>query len=132
MPYQPEQPQVLFDERIKKVSRDITICQKVQGTLESQGWQEILGPILEKMILEVLGGKLGEGYLSGRLDRARTDERREYYIGYKQALIDFYNRSFNHIKQLPVLEKQLKMLKLDYEKGTRVPMVEDTRYNPEG
>jgi len=131
MSYQPEQQQVLFDERQKKLSRDITICQKVQTTLNSPGWQEILGPILEKMILEVLGGKIGDAYINGRLDRARTDERREYHIGYKQALIDFYNRSFNHIRQLPLLEEQLKMLKTNYDKGTRVPM-EDTRYNLEG
>lgn len=131
MSYSPREQGVLFDERQKKLNRDLGICQKVQNTLESQGWQEILGPILEKMILEVTGGKLGDVYVNGKLDRARTDERREFHIGYKQALIVFYNRAFNHIRQMPIIEEQLKSLKQDYDRGTRVPM-EDTRYNLEG
>jgi hypothetical protein len=131
MSYSPQEQETLYDERQKKLSRDLSICQKVQTTLESPGWQEILGPTLEKMILEVTGGKLGDSYINGKLDRARTDERREFYIGYKQALIDFYNRAHMHIRQLPIIEEQIKSLKKDFDRGTRVPM-EDTRYNLEG
>jgi len=129
--YSEQEQGTLYDERQKKLSRDLSICQKVQTVLESTGWKDILGPTLEKMILEVLGGKLGDVYINGRLDRARTDERREFHIGYKQALIDFYNRAYMHIRQLPIIEEQIKSLKKDFDRGTRVPM-EDTRYNPEG
>ena len=130
MSYSPEQQDKLFDERQKKLGRDIGICQKVQGTVASAGWIEIIGPILDKMILDIVGGKVGDVWYSGKVDRARSDEKREFYIGAKQALIDFHTRVMNHLRQLPILEEQSKQLVKDYEKGYRVPM-EDTRYNPE-
>lgn len=130
MSYSPEQQDNLFDERQDKISRDITICQKVKDTVDSAGWKDIISPILDKMIIDILGGKVGENWLSGKVDRARSEEKREFYIGAKQALIDFHNRVMNHVRQLPILEEQLKVLKQDRDKGYRVPM-EDTRYNPE-
>jgi hypothetical protein len=129
--YSPEQQDNVFDENQERLNRDITICQKVKETVDSAGWKEIISPILDKMIIDILGGKIKEHWLSGKVDRARSEEKREFYIGVKQGLIDFHNRVMNHIRQLPILEEQLKVLKQDRDKGYRVPM-EDTRYNPEG
>ena len=130
MSYSQEQQDKIFDENQKKLLRDISICQKVKDTVDSSGWQDIIGPILDKMIIEILGGKVEGVWLSGKVDRARKDERREFYIGAKQILVDFHTRVMNHIRQLPILEEQLKLSKKDQEKGYRVPM-QDTRYNTE-
>ena len=121
----------IFDERQKKLNRDITICQKVAETLNTPGWKDIIEPILDKMIIDILGSKVNGTWYSGKVDRARSEEKREFYIGAKQALIDFHNRIYNHIRQIPIIEEQLKELIKDSERGYRVPM-EDTRYNPEG
>lgn len=130
MSYLPEQQDRLFDETQKRLSRDISICQKIKATVESDGWKDIIAPILDKMIIDILGGKIDGVWLSGKVDRARKDERREFYIGAKQALVDFHTRIMNHIRQLPILEKQLKLSKKDQERDYRVPM-QDTRYNTE-
>jgi len=121
----------IFDERQKKLSRDMAICQKVADTLATPGWKDIIEPILDKMIMDTLGGKVNGTWYSGKVDRARSDEKREFYIGAKQALIDLHNHIYNHVRQMPIIEEQLKELVKDNERGYRVPM-EDTRYNPEG
>ena len=128
MSYSPEVQSKVYDEQQKKISRDISICQKVKTTVDSAGWKDIIAPLIDRMIVDVLGGKLGENWVSGKLDRARSDEKREFHIGYKQALIELHSRVMNHIRQLPILEEQLKHLITEREKGYRVPM-EETRYN---
>jgi hypothetical protein len=132
MPYSPEASNRLIVEEQKKLSKQMSICQKVYMTLTSEGWRDIIEPLIDRMIIDVAGGKIGDTWVSGKLDKARTDERREFYIGYKQALIDLLGRAKFHITQLPLLEEKMKQLSSDLNPKFRQPMVEDTRYAPEG
>jgi hypothetical protein len=83
------------------------------------------------MIITILGGKVDGKWISGRVDRARSDERREFHIGSKQALIEFHQRAYAHVRQIELIENQLKNISAEKKLGYRVPM-EETRYNPEG
>lgn len=131
MPYSRESGKLIVEEQ-KKLSKQIGVCQKVYLTLTSEGWRDILEPLLDRMIIDVAGGKIGDTWVSGKLDKARSDERREFFIGYKQALIDFIGRAKFHITQLPLLEEKMKQLASDLEPKFRQPLVEDSRYAPEG
>ena len=131
MSYSPEQHQALVDAEEQRINQQLTICRDVQNTLETAGWKAILGPILDKTIMEIVGGKVGDTWISGKLDRAKKDERREFYIGYKQALIDLHGRIMFHIQQIPLLEEKLKSLQANKQERFKVPLVDDTRYKPE-
>jgi len=130
MNYSLQAQESTFDSKIKDLNKKLNIAREVAQTLNSKGWQEILGPTLDKMIIDILGAKVNGEWLSGKVDRARSDERREFYIGAKQALVEFHQRATNHLRQIPILENQIKQIELDRSKGMRIPM-EDTRYNVE-
>jgi len=115
------------NKEAKKLIQQISVCSKVAQTLETEGWKEIIEPIIDKMITDILGGKIGDTWCSGKLDRAKTEEKREFYIGAKQALIDLIGRIKFHKTTLPVLEERLKEMKKPPK--YRMPM-EDTKYAP--
>ena len=132
MPYSPEENNNLIDSRVERINKEIAICQEVQNTIDSNGWKKTIGPLIDRMIIDTVGGKIGDSWVSGKLDRAKKDEKREFYIGYKQSLIDLHSRLMFHISQLQVLKDQLIMLKKDKEERYKVPLVDDTRYRSEG
>lgn len=127
MPYGPEDVDQL-DKQIIKLYRDATICRDVKALMESPGWKNTVGPLLDKMIIDVVGGKINDTWTSGLLDRAKKEERREFYIGYKQALIDLHGRMMFHLTQLVQLEDQIKQREGEKQPKYHVPMVDDTRY----
>lgn len=132
MSYNPLEHAELINAEEQRVGKEISICQEVKATIESKGWQDIIGPTIDRMIIDVVGGKLGDVWVSGKLDRAKKEERREFHIGYKQALIDLHGRVMFHLQQLPMLEEQIKMLQEDKKERYRIPLVDDSRYKPEG
>ena len=132
MGYSPSEHAELINAEESRVSKEITICQEVKNTIGTEGWQNTIGPTIDRMIIDVVGGKLGDVWVSGKLDRAKKEERREFHIGYKQALIDLHARVMFHLQQLPMLEEQMKMLQEDKKEHYRIPLVEDSRYSPEG
>jgi len=131
MSYSPEEHAELINAEEQRVGKEISICQEVKNTIESKGWQDIIGPTIDRMIIDVVGGKLGDVWVSGKLDRAKKEERREFHIGYKQALIDLHGRVMFHLQQLSMLEEQMKMLQEDKKERFRIPLVEDSRYSLE-
>jgi hypothetical protein len=131
MSYSPEQHRELLSNEEKRTNQQLSICREVKSTVDSKGWQDTIGPLIDRMIIEVAGGKLGDVWSSGKLDRARSDEKREFYVGYKQALIDLHTRIFFHLQQVALLEDKLKVIEEDKQERYRVPMIDDTRYRPE-
>lgn len=132
MGYSPDSNKELVNKELLKTSEQLEICREVKATVESKGWIATIGPIIDRMIMDVLGGKISDTWISGKLDRARSEEKREYYIGYKQALIDLHGRIMFHPTQIKILEEKIKILESEKEERYKVPMVGDTRYRPEG
>ena len=76
----------------RQLYEQLNIGIKVKATLETEGWKDIIHPNLENAIKRVVGGKFEDGWRKGKLNgKCKTDETISYYIGYKDALIDFYN-----------------------------------------
>lgn len=127
MGYFPEEHNNLVNEQENKLNKSLSICRAVKETVDSNGWKDTIAPLLDKMIIDVVGGKIGDVWCSGKIDRAKKDERREFWIGYKQALIDLHGRVMFHIQQLPMIEENLKVLQTDKEERYRLPLVNDER-----
>jgi len=119
-----------YEGEERRLNKQLEICKRVKEVVESEGWQRTISPIIDRMIVDTVGGKIKDTWVSGKLDRARKDERREFYIGYKQALVDIHNRVMFHLTQIPILEGQLKDVQIGKEGRFRQPLVEDTRYAP--
>lgn len=129
--YDPNVVQQQYDDRERVLHEELTICRKVKQTIDTKGWKEIIEPLLDKLIIDVVGAKVDGRWCPGSVDRARKDERREYHIGYKSALIKLHNLIYSsYIDQITVKEKELKSIDALKKKGTVVPMVEDSRYAP--
>jgi len=130
MSYSPDSQIKIIDENIKRLQKAITICEKVEETLSTAGWKDVIGPIIDREIIDVVGGKIGDTWVSGKVSRARSEEKREYWIGYKQGLINLHNRIIFHLDELRRNKESLAILLKDKDRGPRVPLVEDTRYAP--
>ena len=100
-----------ISEKRKQINSAIEICRKVTSTVQSDGWKDVVSPMIDKSITDIVGGKTNGKWDAGLLTKPRTDERREYYVGYKQALIDFHNRVLNYQEQLSKYEKMLERIK---------------------
>jgi hypothetical protein len=98
-----------LQERARALNRKLTACRSVKRVLNQKGWRTILQPLLDAMITDVLGGKRGNMYTSGAVSKP-DDKSIEYYIGYKQALIDFNNRVWNYVESMQILSDQIKKL----------------------
>ena len=127
MPYSSEEHNSLINESEKKLNKSLAICRAVKETLDSDGWKNTIAPLLDRMIIDTVGGKLGDVWVSGKLDRAKKEERREFYVGYKQALMDLHGRILFHLQQLPMIEDNLKNLQTEKEERYRIPLVNDER-----
>lgn len=127
MGYSEEEHNSLINESEKKLNKSLSICRAVKETLDSDGWKNTIAPLLDRMIIDTVGGKLGDIWVSGKLDRAKKEERREFYVGYKQALMDLHGRIMFHLQQLPMIEDNLKVLQTDKEERYRIPLVNDER-----
>jgi hypothetical protein len=130
MSYSPSRDENLFTSEESRVSKDISICQAVKDTIESDGWKNTIGPTLDKMIVDVLGGKIGDNWISGKIDSAKKEGRREFYIGYKQALIDLHSRIMFHLQQLPLFEENLRTIQAQKTPKFRQPFTgENSSYD---
>lgn len=116
-------------KRIKELSDKIGICSHVQMVVAMRGWREIIEPLIDKSITDITGCKMPNGrWHGGLLDKARKDEKREYYIGYKQALIDLHRRVYGYVDSAKRLEDERKQLVEGPSKAYRQPMIDDTKY----
>ena len=127
-----EKPEFYLEAEIKKANQDLTICQKVSDTLATAGWKDIIEPLIDKTIMDITGGKIGDKWYGGLIDKARKDERREYYIGYKQAMIDFNRRIMAYRDGVKMLQDKANNLKKNKEEVRyKLPLVDDTKYGME-
>jgi hypothetical protein len=118
-----------IEQEVKKANEDLKKCQLVEAIVQSDGWKTVIEPLIDKTIMDVIGGKVNGKWYGGLLDRARKDERREFYIGYKQALVDLHARVMAYVKAIQQLKDKVDTLKRDNTPKYKLPLVDDTRYN---
>ena len=89
--------------------RKLRVAGIVKETLETKGWTEILGPLLEKRINSVIGYKNDKNiYVDGYIDHPKEPE--SYYRGYKMALTDVWNDAYHHLIALERIGDRIKHL----------------------
>ena len=124
-----DKPEVIRAAEINKLNETLSLCDRVTQTVATKGWQDIIEPLIDKTITDITGCKMPNGrWHGGLIDRARKDERREHYIGYKQALIDFHRRVYGYVDSVPRLKDQRDEIVKGGTHRTTQPLVDDTRY----
>ncbi len=122
------QPELLVEAEINKLNDTIKSCRVVEETVSTEGWKTVIEPLIDKMIMDITGSKVAGKWYGGLLDRAKKDERREFYIGYKQALIDLHRRVGAYVDSVAIYEgKKKELIRSKNVKYTQ-PMLDDTRY----
>lgn len=128
--YNPQAVVNKIENEQKTHYQKITDGTTVKDTLETKGWKKVIGPMLDKMVKDILGGKYFNRWSGGSLTKIRKDETLSYYIGYKQALIDLHNRIWNYVDQIEKSRKIIDKLDKEKERPFKMPM-EDESYSPE-
>lgn len=119
--------EIAVSKEINKLNETLRTCQLVQETLNTKGWLEIVEPLIDKMLNDILGAKLNGRWYGGLLDRAKKEEKREYYVGYKQALIDLHRRVYAYADNIKQLEDKRDAIISNAKPKYTTPML-DTRY----
>lgn len=73
---------------------------QVSIMLNSNAWKDYIGPLLDTMIVDTLGGKQSDRWLDSPpgLDETNiTNEHFRYLLGYKAGLIEFHNKVHSFI-----------------------------------
>ena len=123
-----ERTEQFVEGEIKKANETLNRCLRVQEMVNTAGYQQTISPLIDKMIMDVVGGKHNGRWHGGLLDRARKDERREFYVGYKQALIDLNVRIMAFVEGVEQLKNKINNLKANKTPKFKTPLVDDTRY----
>jgi len=97
-----------LQDHAKVCNKKITTCRKVKKLVTNKTWADIIQPLLDAMIEDVVGGKVDNVYKNGHL--CKPAENYEYFTGYKQGLMDFNNRVWNYVNSIEPLKKQVKSI----------------------
>ena len=111
----------------KKQFEKLRVCGLVKTLINSQGWQEIVLPSLNRMIVDEVGGKLGDNWTYGKIQTSKETDKIWFHIGRKQALLEFHNHVYNHLKAIKVIENNLKELNEELKGEFEQPMMEIKR-----
>ena len=112
-------------ENLKAYYDKLGICKEVKRLVESRAWKEVLEPWLNVAITKCVGGKTIDKQGLVRWDggtlQKPEDESPEYYIARKQALMDFYNMVYNHLRVTEGYENKIKVLEERASKESKHP-----------
>jgi len=97
-----------LEDRAKSINKKLKACRKVKKLVNDKAWKDIVQPLLDAMIEDVVGGKTNNVYKNGHLCKPAGDY--EYYTGYKQSLMDFNNRVCNYVNSIEALKQQVKSI----------------------
>ena len=57
------------------------------------------------------------------LQKAKTEEDKSFYVGYKQSLIKFHNQIHNHLRVLKTKQGQVEAIEKDKTAGFHIPLL---------
>ena len=95
--------------KLEILSQEIDLAEKVKETVDTQGWREILGPMLDKMIIDVLGGLENGRWHNGCLGSTNAPNMNsQELIAYKTALIDLHSHIYSYVDRLEESKQEYK------------------------
>jgi len=110
-------------ERLQELSEDIETGRKVQEVLDSNGWKDVIEPLIDKMIIDVLGAKESGRWTNGSLSLSDLGkEEAKSLIAYKRALTDLHTYIYDVIDTAEQSRKEYEeLLKEDSGKPQDYP-----------
>ena len=84
------------------LEKKITAAEQIGIMLESNAWKEYVGPLLDRMITDVIGGKEDGRWLGcpPKLNERTLEEKEwRFLLGYKAGLIDFHEAVYGIIDE---------------------------------
>ena len=95
------------EQRLEELSKYIDVCGKVTETVNTDGWKEVLQPMLDKMIIDVIGGKENGRWSQGSISKHDIgSEPAIALLSYKRALTDFSNYILQYVDGLEVAKAE--------------------------
>ena len=95
-----EANQPVLSERLKDLAINIDMAEKVGKTLDTDGWKDIIEPLINKMIVDVLGGQEDGRWFSGVEFTGRSEMDIDQLIAYRRALIDLHSNIYSMVDNL--------------------------------
>lgn len=87
-----EQTQQQVDAQLVRAGR------LVQETMNTRGWKEIIEPMLDQMIMDVVGAKANGRWYAGAFGNKKMGNvKAENLVWYRQALIEFHQYVYSYI-----------------------------------
>jgi hypothetical protein len=124
-----QQNNKLNDKTLQNLNGKLSACKKVVDTITTKGWSDIIQPIIDKMISDVIGSKTGEVWDAGNIKKETFNGlQTEYLLGYRQALIDFNNRIWGYKAHIKSLTDQI--INIESGKEVMVDTTTKSRYAP--
>jgi len=114
---------ILNNEKAKLFNK-LSTCQEVQQTISSNGWRTIIEPIIDKMIIDTVGGKVKGRWTGGALADGSLDKSFDFYLGYKQFGIDLTSRIYNYVDSVKKLSNQIDNIDKQLNAPLVTPMFE--------
>jgi hypothetical protein len=116
--------QEILNDTEKRLYEKLRVCRLVEATLKTQGWQEIILPSLERMIVEELGGKLKDNWVYGKIQEANSTDNVWFHLGAKQRLMELHNHIYNYVKAIEKINGRLKQIEAERRGEFDRPMME--------
>lgn len=115
------------NEEIKKINETLRLCKLVEETIQTKGWNEIVEPLIDKMLNDILGSKI-DGRWNGGILNTPNCTNSEYYKGYKQALIDLHTRVYAYVDNIKNYEERKEKIIASPVNRFKQPLIDDKRY----
>ncbi len=126
-----QQEQELLSKTEQKLYEKLRICRLVEETINTRGWQEIILPSLNRMIQEEVGGRLGDKWIYGKIQRTKDTDNVWFHIGAKQSLMEFHNHIYNYLRSIEIIKSQIRGIEAEKTGKFERPMMEVVRQKAE-
>ena len=114
--------------RLKELAELIDNGDQVQEMLNTRGWSEIISPLIDKMIKDIVGGKENGRWHNGSLSDQRLGEARMQVLeSYKRALVNVLEHIYSYVDDYESWRKEYEFL----VKEEQSPTVQESEYVPQ-
>ena len=116
-----------LNKKKQELLKLVSLAEELERTMKTKGWTDIIQPLLDKMIMDCIGFKKGNGeWSTGAITNLDVpDSEVGKMFAYRQGLIEFHNRVLSHKF---AAEQATAILNRKENKGYTMPM-RDTRYS---
>jgi len=111
------------DRKKLELAGKIDACNKVETMLNTEGWKEVIEPLLNAMIEDVTGRKRDNRWVKGWIHKES-----EKALGYQDGLITLYNRIMEYKESREAL--QTAYANIDSNKKVFTTPMERSKYAP--